>query len=81
MTSLFPPRGEFGSDIPAGDGKLANLFFTVHRLAESIPWNRFLDSLKGFGLLIQEHQQRESFFQFKHKFTYVHEEQSNKTPL
>ncbi len=33
MTSLFPPRqGEFGSDIPAGDGKLANLFFTVYCL-------------------------------------------------
>jgi hypothetical protein len=25
MTSLFPPW-EFGSDIPAGDGKLASLF-------------------------------------------------------
>jgi hypothetical protein len=32
MTSLFPPKGEFGSDIPAGDGKLANLFFTVYGL-------------------------------------------------
>jgi hypothetical protein len=28
MTSLFPPK--FGSDIPAGDGKLANFFFTVY---------------------------------------------------
>jgi hypothetical protein len=25
-----PAQGEFGSDIPAGDGKLANLFFTVY---------------------------------------------------
>ncbi len=26
---IIPAQGEFGSDIPAGDGKLANLFFTV----------------------------------------------------
>jgi hypothetical protein len=26
MTSGIPAHGEFGSDIPAGDGKLANLF-------------------------------------------------------
>jgi hypothetical protein len=30
MTSLFPPRESFGSDIPAGDGKLTVLFFTVY---------------------------------------------------
>jgi hypothetical protein len=28
--SPIPAQGEFGSDIPAGDGKLANLFFTVY---------------------------------------------------
>ncbi len=27
---IIPTQGEFGSDIPAGDGKLANLFFTVY---------------------------------------------------
>jgi hypothetical protein len=27
---IIPAQGEFGSDIPAGDGKLANLFFTVY---------------------------------------------------
>ncbi len=26
---IIPAQGEFGSDIPAGDGKLSNLFFTV----------------------------------------------------
>jgi hypothetical protein len=26
---IIPAQGEFGSDIPALDGKLANLFFTV----------------------------------------------------
>ncbi len=29
---IIPAQGEFGSDIPAGDGKLANLFFTVYLL-------------------------------------------------
>ncbi len=38
MTSLF--QGEFGSDIPAGDGKLANLFFTVYSgIYEYTQWN------------------------------------------
>ena len=27
---IIRAQGEFGSDIPAGDGKLANLFFTVY---------------------------------------------------
>ncbi len=27
---IIPAQGEFGSDIPAGDGKVANLFFTVY---------------------------------------------------
>ncbi len=27
---IIPAQEEFGSDIPAGDGKLANLFFTVY---------------------------------------------------
>jgi hypothetical protein len=27
---IIPAQGEFGSDIPAGDGKIANLFFTVY---------------------------------------------------
>jgi hypothetical protein len=31
---IIPAQREFGSDIPAGDGKLANLFFTVHREKE-----------------------------------------------
>ncbi len=26
---IIPAQGEFGSGIPAGDGKLTNLFFTV----------------------------------------------------
>jgi hypothetical protein len=26
---IIPAQGEFGSDIPAGDGKLANLFYGV----------------------------------------------------
>ncbi len=29
ITELFLPRGSLVSDIPAGDGKLVNLFFTV----------------------------------------------------
>ncbi len=28
-TELFLPRGSFVSDIPAGDGKLVNLFYGV----------------------------------------------------
>ncbi len=35
------------SDIPAGDGKIANLFLQC-RMAVSIPWNRFLGSLKVY---------------------------------
>jgi hypothetical protein len=31
ITELFLPRGSLVSDIPAGDGKLANLFFTVQQ--------------------------------------------------
>jgi hypothetical protein len=27
---IIPAQGEFGSDIPDGDGKLANLLFTVY---------------------------------------------------
>jgi hypothetical protein len=27
---IIPAQGEFGSDIPAGDGKLPNLFFAVY---------------------------------------------------
>ncbi len=30
ITELFLPRGSLVSDIPAGDGKLVNLFFTVY---------------------------------------------------
>ncbi len=30
ITGLFLPRGSLVSDIPAGDGKLVNLFFTVY---------------------------------------------------
>ncbi len=30
MTTFIPAQGEFGSDIPAGDGKFANLRFTVY---------------------------------------------------
>ncbi len=30
ITELFLPRGNLVSDIPAGDGKLVNLFFTVY---------------------------------------------------
>jgi hypothetical protein len=29
MTSLFPPRDSLVSDIPAGDGNIKKLFFTV----------------------------------------------------
>jgi hypothetical protein len=29
ITELFLPRGSLVSDIPAGDGKLVNRFFTV----------------------------------------------------
>jgi hypothetical protein len=29
ITELFLPRGSFVSDIPAGDGKLVNLFYGV----------------------------------------------------
>jgi hypothetical protein len=29
ITELFLPRGSLGSDIPAGDGKLVNLFYRV----------------------------------------------------
>jgi hypothetical protein len=29
ITELFLPRGSFVSDIPAGDGKLVNLFYCV----------------------------------------------------
>ncbi len=34
--AIFPAQGEFGSDIPAGDGKLAILFFTVCREINSL---------------------------------------------
>ena len=30
ITELFLPRGSLVSDIPAGDGKLVNLFYGVH---------------------------------------------------
>jgi hypothetical protein len=30
ITGLFLPRGSLVSDIPAGDGKLVNPFFTVY---------------------------------------------------
>ncbi len=30
INELFLPRGSLVSDIPAGDGKLVNLFFTVY---------------------------------------------------
>jgi hypothetical protein len=30
ITEIFLPRGSLVSDIPAGDGKLVNLFFTVY---------------------------------------------------
>ncbi len=29
MTKLFPARGSLVSDIPASDGKIANLFYSV----------------------------------------------------
>ncbi len=29
ISELFPPRGSLVSDIPAGDGKLVNLFYGV----------------------------------------------------
>ncbi len=34
ITELFLPRGSLVSDIPAGDGKLVNLIFTVWMLRE-----------------------------------------------
>jgi hypothetical protein len=40
---LFPPTESLVSDIPAGDGNVEKLFYGV---AESIPWNQFLGSLK-----------------------------------
>jgi hypothetical protein len=47
MTSFFiPAQGEFGSDIPAGDGKLANLFFTVWADGKVLPW---ILTLCGYG--------------------------------
>jgi hypothetical protein len=37
ITELFLPRGSLVSDIPAGDGKLVNLFYGVpERLRENI---------------------------------------------
>ncbi len=30
ITEMFLPRGSLASDIPAGDGKLVNLFYGVH---------------------------------------------------
>jgi hypothetical protein len=30
MTSLFPPRESLVSDIPAGDGKIVNLFYRAY---------------------------------------------------
>jgi hypothetical protein len=33
MKSLFPPRESLVSDIPAGDGNIEKLFYTVHWLA------------------------------------------------
>jgi hypothetical protein len=43
---IIPAQGEFSRDIPAGDGKLANLFFTVHacvceRFKYSQDWSSF----------------------------------------
>jgi hypothetical protein len=32
---LFPARESLVSDIPAGDGKIVNLFFTVHQQNET----------------------------------------------
>jgi hypothetical protein len=31
ITELFLPRGSLVSDIPAGDGKLVNIFYSVGR--------------------------------------------------
>jgi hypothetical protein len=32
IIKLFPPRESLVSDIPAGDGNIANLFFTVYHM-------------------------------------------------
>jgi hypothetical protein len=47
MTSLFPPW-EFGSDIPAGDGKLANLFFTVYSQAGTVVMRLYVQANSTF---------------------------------
>jgi hypothetical protein len=36
ITELFQPRGSLVSDIPAGDGKLVNLFYGVVFLFENV---------------------------------------------
>jgi hypothetical protein len=34
---LFPPRESFVSNIPAGDGNIEKLFFTVHTFNPVVP--------------------------------------------
>ncbi len=38
ITELFLPRGRLGSDIPAGDGKLVNLFYGVRSSRMAGSW-------------------------------------------
>jgi hypothetical protein len=46
ITELFLPRGSLVSDIPAGDGKLVNLFYGVIRADTGVP--RFCTSSQLF---------------------------------
>jgi hypothetical protein len=50
ITELFPPRGSLVSDIPAGDGKLVNLFFTVWRTVNKL-YCRAKSSVISVGLV------------------------------
>jgi hypothetical protein len=48
---IIPAQGEFGSDIPAGDGKLANLFFTVYIIKSPVQFSS-CDAEKAWSSII-----------------------------
>ncbi len=58
MTSLFPPRESLVVTNPAGDGKLAILFFTVQKQKENFTNKKFLTHL-GIIFLHDLRQQEE----------------------
>ena len=50
ITELFLPRGSLISDIPAGDGKLVNLFYGAYIWGEGAWGALILDRCRAFDL-------------------------------